>query len=252
MKLSSTLVLWTLLSSALFAIAAPAGNDYGHGDRDNKSLEGMNRKYKRSIKETLEKRGRKHECNSKTVSIRREWYETPPLPTPHLKFRLTRKLIGVQCLRKIVVTTSKRWNASSRKRAVVIALKCLVRAIASTILRPPTSKKRTIFTSMAIYMHGTVTLSGLMSRPSATSVVIGGPSLIGTGHYMPQIPACPPYLTAASILWVVMEKLFLTEQHCSRLLERISRCRQEPVVGVSKRAHFQILRYVARCSILLP
>jgi hypothetical protein len=73
MKLSSTLVLWTLLSSALFAIAAPAGNDYGNNDRDSKSLKGMERKYKRSIKETLEKRGRRHKCNSKTVSIRREW-----------------------------------------------------------------------------------------------------------------------------------------------------------------------------------
>ena len=83
MKLSSTLMLWTLLSSALFAIAAPAGNDHGnndygnndHGnnDQDSKSLKSMDRRYKRNIRETLEKRGRNHKCNSQTVSIRREW-----------------------------------------------------------------------------------------------------------------------------------------------------------------------------------
>ena len=78
MKLSSTLALWTLLSSALFAVAAPAGDDAGDNDRTNngqggKSLKAMERKYKRNIKEVLDKRDRHHKCNSRTVSIRREW-----------------------------------------------------------------------------------------------------------------------------------------------------------------------------------
>jgi hypothetical protein len=78
MKLSSTLVLWTFLSSALFAVAAPASDDRGDDDRgsndqNSKSLKAMERKYKRSIKEVLEKRDHHHKCNSRTVSIRREW-----------------------------------------------------------------------------------------------------------------------------------------------------------------------------------
>jgi hypothetical protein len=72
MKLSSTLMLWTLLSSALFAVAAPAGNNH-ENDQESKSLKGMERKYKRSIREVLEKRDRHEKCNSRTVSIRREW-----------------------------------------------------------------------------------------------------------------------------------------------------------------------------------
>lgn len=64
-------MLWTLLSSALFAVAAPAGNN--ENDQESKSLKGMERKYKRNIREVLEKRDRHHKCNSRTVSIRREW-----------------------------------------------------------------------------------------------------------------------------------------------------------------------------------
>jgi len=84
MKLSSALVLWTLLSSALFAVAAPTpGQDRDDNDRGSKtSLRGMEGKYKRYIRETLEKRDRKDKCNSKTVTIRREWYGSPDFANP--------------------------------------------------------------------------------------------------------------------------------------------------------------------------
>jgi hypothetical protein len=73
MKFSSTLMLCTLLFSALFVIAAPFGNDPGPNDQDSKSLSGLERRYKRNIREILENRGKEHKCNSETVSIRREW-----------------------------------------------------------------------------------------------------------------------------------------------------------------------------------
>jgi hypothetical protein len=79
MKLSSSLIFGALVSSSIFAAALPtSGHDSHHdGHHDNynstTSLKQMEHKYKRYIKETLGKRGDKHKCNSKTVTIRREW-----------------------------------------------------------------------------------------------------------------------------------------------------------------------------------
>lgn len=80
MKYLTSILFLLSLPSALFVTATPApaaSHTYQNGGdhhRNRTVLDSMEYKYKHQIRETLRKRGSHHKCNSKTVSIRREWY----------------------------------------------------------------------------------------------------------------------------------------------------------------------------------
>jgi hypothetical protein len=73
MKFFSTLLLWSSLLAGVVVIAAPTSDGYGKNSSKPVTLKDMIHKYNRAMKDALEKRGPNDKCNSKTVSVRKEW-----------------------------------------------------------------------------------------------------------------------------------------------------------------------------------
>lgn len=113
MKLFPTLVLWTSLSS-LFVAAAPAPEpnyDYDSNPHlhhyPKTSLQAISQNYKRYIQDTLNKRSYKDQCNSGTVTVRKEWYEKPHSVNSYFQTLANENQIGVLCLEATARSISK-------------------------------------------------------------------------------------------------------------------------------------------------
>jgi hypothetical protein len=73
MKFFSNLLIWSSLLAGMSVIAAPTNTSYDNSQSKAVKLNDMIHKYNRAMKDVLEKRGSNDKCNSKTVTIRKEW-----------------------------------------------------------------------------------------------------------------------------------------------------------------------------------
>ena len=73
MTLVFAFVVWAMLPVAFLASAAPTNASCSDGIVP---FEVLRHNYRQWVHETLKSRGDEHKCNSKTVSVRKEWCET--------------------------------------------------------------------------------------------------------------------------------------------------------------------------------
>jgi hypothetical protein len=248
MKCFSTLLLWSSLLAGVVINAAPTldhGYGYGHNNSKPETLNGMIHRYNRAMKNILEKRSNKDKCNSKTVTIRKEWLANVDSEHLSTKIASTKKCAGVICPRPTVLNIRRLSIVSSPSHLSANRKTFPVHAIVWMTSLQPTFSYRTTSTSMAISMHGTDTSHGLMNKYSETNVATEVRNHTGTGPNLPMILGILPSLTEALIPWEETESLYLMVQRCFRLSGNSSPYHLELVADVSRKGPFPTSQCVA-------